>query len=74
MQGKEGDPIQIEGYFPCVDVRDGDTWKCRMQTWNIAPAPAPAQTKLPRNTEGEREVVLPAQEQRLLEDKSAETL
>jgi hypothetical protein len=33
-----------KGYFSCIDIREGDTWKCRMQTWNVTPAP-PAETK-----------------------------
>ena len=46
LQGQTGDPIQLKGYFSCVDIREGDSWKCRMQTFNVTPAPAPpAQTK-----------------------------
>jgi ketosteroid isomerase-like protein len=46
LQGQTGDPIQLKGYFSCIDSRESDTWKCRMQTWNVTPAPAaPAQTK-----------------------------
>ena len=39
LQGKTGDPIQLKGYWSSVDVREGDAWKDRMQTWNITPAP-----------------------------------
>jgi ketosteroid isomerase-like protein len=46
LQGQTGDPIQLKGFFSCIDIREGDTWKCRMQTWNITPPPAPpAETK-----------------------------
>jgi ketosteroid isomerase-like protein len=42
VQGETGDPIQLKGYFSCVDIREGNTWKCRMQTFNITPAPTPS--------------------------------
>jgi len=43
LQGETGGPIQLKGYWSSVDVREGDAWKDRMQTWNITPAPtAPA--------------------------------
>jgi len=45
IQGKSGGPIQVKGYWSNITVRDGDTWKKRMVTINITPAPAPAQTK-----------------------------
>jgi ketosteroid isomerase-like protein len=39
LQGQTGDPIELKGYFSCVDIREGDTWKCPMQTFNVTPAP-----------------------------------
>ena len=46
LQGKSGDPIQLKGYYSAVDIREGDTWKLRMVTFNISPPPAaPAKTK-----------------------------
>ena len=39
-QGKTGDPIQLKGYWSAIEVREGDAWKTRMQTWNVTPAPA----------------------------------
>jgi uncharacterized protein (TIGR02246 family) len=44
VQGQKGDPIQLKGYFGCIDVREGDDWKIRMLTYNMTPAP-PAQMK-----------------------------
>jgi ketosteroid isomerase-like protein len=37
---QDGGPIQRKGYWSSVDVREGDAWKDRMQTWNITPPPA----------------------------------
>jgi ketosteroid isomerase-like protein len=44
LQGESGDPFQLKGYWSAIKVRENDTWKDRMQTWNITPAP-PAETK-----------------------------
>jgi ketosteroid isomerase-like protein len=41
VQGQADDPIQLKGYFSCIDIREGDTWKCRMQTFNVTPPPPP---------------------------------
>jgi ketosteroid isomerase-like protein len=43
-QGKDWGPIDNKGYWSVILVRDGDTWKFLMETWNITPAPAPAAT------------------------------
>jgi uncharacterized protein (TIGR02246 family) len=45
VQGQNGGPIQLKGYWAGIEVREGDAWKKRMLIWNITPAPAPAQTK-----------------------------
>jgi len=42
LQGQSGDPIQLHGYFAAVKVREGDTWKIRLDA--IMPA-APAETR-----------------------------
>jgi ketosteroid isomerase-like protein len=39
IQGQNGGPIQVKGYWSNITVRDGDTWKKRMVTINITPAP-----------------------------------
>jgi ketosteroid isomerase-like protein len=46
VQGQNGDPIQLQGYFGCIDIREGDDWKIRMLTLNVTPPPSPrAQAK-----------------------------
>jgi ketosteroid isomerase-like protein len=45
LQGQNGGPIQLKGYWSAIEVREGDAWKHRMLTVNVTPAPAPAQTK-----------------------------
>ena len=44
LQGKGGDPIQVKGYWSAIKVREGDSWKDRMMTWNVTPAP-PSEAK-----------------------------
>jgi ketosteroid isomerase-like protein len=44
LQGQNEGPYHVKGYWSSVDVREGDAWKDRMQTWNITPTP-PAETK-----------------------------
>ena len=44
LQGKSGGPIQLKGCWGAINVREGDTWKIRMLTFNVTPPP-PAQTK-----------------------------
>jgi uncharacterized protein (TIGR02246 family) len=34
--GNGGAPIHLKGYWTTTDVRDGPTWKIRMETWNLA--------------------------------------
>jgi uncharacterized protein (TIGR02246 family) len=45
VQGKSADPKKLEGYWSAINVRDGDTWKIQMLTFNVTPPPAPAATK-----------------------------
>jgi ketosteroid isomerase-like protein len=40
LQGENGVPIQVKGYWSSVDVREGDVWKDQMLTWNLTPAPS----------------------------------
>jgi ketosteroid isomerase-like protein len=41
VQGQNGGPIEVKGYFSYILVCEGDAWKFRMETWNITPAPPP---------------------------------
>jgi uncharacterized protein (TIGR02246 family) len=41
VQGQKSEPIQLKGYFGCIDIREGDEWKIRMLTSNTTPPPAP---------------------------------
>ena len=44
--GQNFGPIEQKGHYCAIDSREGDTWKLRMLTWNVAPEPvAPAQAK-----------------------------
>jgi len=45
VQGKSGDPIKLKGYWSAINVREGDTWKIKMLTFNMTPPPASAVTK-----------------------------
>lgn len=40
IQPEGSEPLHIKGYWSSVAVREGDTWKDRMLTWNITPPPA----------------------------------
>ena len=44
LQGKSGGPIQLKGHFGAINVREGETWKIRMLTFNVTPPPT-AETK-----------------------------
>ena len=37
---ERGGPIQLKGYWGAINVREGDTWKIRMLTFNVTPPPA----------------------------------
>jgi uncharacterized protein (TIGR02246 family) len=51
VQGQNFGPIEAKGYFSSINVREGDTWKICMLTFNITPAPAatPSPTGSPSN-------------------------
>ena len=51
LQGHDFGPIQLKGYWSSISVREGDTWKDRMLTFNAFPAPAatPSPTTTPSN-------------------------
>jgi ketosteroid isomerase-like protein len=38
-QGGTGEAIQIKGYWSAIDIREGDSFKIRMMTYNLTPAP-----------------------------------
>jgi hypothetical protein len=40
LQGQNGGPIQLKGYFANIVVREGDDWKVRLDIWNVTPPPA----------------------------------
>jgi uncharacterized protein (TIGR02246 family) len=42
IQDPNGRPIELKGYWSSVHVREGDTWKIRLDTYNVTPAPAAA--------------------------------
>jgi uncharacterized protein (TIGR02246 family) len=39
IQGKTGNPIQLNGHYSAINTREGNDWKIRMLTWNITPTP-----------------------------------
>jgi len=46
LQGKNGEPIPIKGYWSTIHVREGNDRKLLVDAWNVTPAPAaPAETK-----------------------------
>jgi ketosteroid isomerase-like protein len=51
LQGESGGPIQLKGYWGAINVREGDTWKIRMLTFNVTPqaAATPSPTATPSN-------------------------
>jgi len=51
LQGQTGGPKQAKGYWTSIVVREGDTWKDRMQISIVAQSPAvtPSPTTTPSN-------------------------
>jgi len=46
VKGQNFGPAEQKGYWSIISVREGNTWKARLLTWNVTPAPAPpAETK-----------------------------
>jgi ketosteroid isomerase-like protein len=45
FQVQNAAPVEKKGHWLDVDVREGDAWKFRVNTWNVLPPPAPAETK-----------------------------
>jgi hypothetical protein len=34
-------PVQVKGHWTTTDVRDGGTWRIRMEAYNVTPPPSP---------------------------------
>lgn len=51
IQDPNGRLTEAKGYWSAIDVREGDTWKIRLDTFNVTPAPAatPSPTASPGN-------------------------
>ena len=51
IKGQNSGPVDLKGYWGAIKVREGDTLKTWMRTWNITPAPAAtaSQTTTPSN-------------------------
>jgi len=45
VKGQDFGPVEQNGYWCAILVREANAWKSRMQIWNVTPAPAPTQTK-----------------------------
>ena len=39
FQGKGGDPVKLKGFWSAINAREAETWKIRMLTFNVTPAP-----------------------------------
>jgi uncharacterized protein (TIGR02246 family) len=50
IEGQNFGPIEAKGYFSSINVREGDTWKICMLTFNITPPPAATGTATPSPT------------------------
>jgi uncharacterized protein (TIGR02246 family) len=37
-QGKNGEPLPVHSYNFWIEVREGEDWKCRVDTWGLTPA------------------------------------
>ncbi len=51
FQGPNG-PMGVKGYWGTTDVRDGDTWKIRMETFNMTMLPPIGRGKIMREVAG----------------------
>ena len=51
IQDPNGGPLEVKCYWSSIYVREGDTWKIRFDTFNVASAPAatPSPTATPGN-------------------------
>jgi uncharacterized protein (TIGR02246 family) len=44
IQGQNG-PVELKGYYSRIDLREGDVWRIRMSTYNVATEPQPPAEK-----------------------------
>ena len=49
LQGKNGEPIPLKGYWSCAYVREGEDWKLLVDANNVAPAATPSPATTPSN-------------------------
>jgi ketosteroid isomerase-like protein len=49
LKGQNLGPVEVKGYWTTIVVREGDTWKKRLDMYNVTPAPAatPSPTTTP---------------------------
>ena len=50
IKGQNFGPIQLNGYWSSITVREGDAWKILMDTTNVTPAPPATGTATPSPT------------------------
>jgi uncharacterized protein (TIGR02246 family) len=49
LQGKNGEPIPLKGYWSVILVREGEDWKLLVDANNVAPAATPSPATTPSN-------------------------
>ena len=49
LKGEKFGPVDAKGNWVEIYRREGNTWKKRLDMWNVTPAPAPAATPTPDN-------------------------
>jgi hypothetical protein len=50
VKGQNFGPVEAKGYYGAIYVREGDTLKKRMETWNLTPKPEATGTPTPSTT------------------------
>ena len=50
IKGQNFGPVDLKGYWGAIEVREGDTLKTWMRTWNTTPAPPPIGAATPSPT------------------------
>jgi len=49
-KGQDWGPKEFKGNWVEIYRREGDTWKKRLDMWNVTPAPAPTTTSSPTSS------------------------